>query len=731
MLTIPKQLNKCRFILTGENKRPTETGWTTTANYDYDEITKKDLTTYGVLCGHNKLIVIDVDNLEVQNKLITIEELRNTFTTKTANKKLYHFYFYTDQEEPTTYRIDNIRDERIIDVQGKGAMVIGPGSNINNIGTYEVVNPAEIQTINYEYLKNILINIEPNIKIRERQSTKSKLVFPEHDEICEAIKEKLSIKDLLPRLGIKTNNYQNTNCPLGHTSEGGQCFSFTKHVWHCFHCEQSGNIFQLYMKTKKVKFLEARQALAEIAGVQQSFKEQVKELIRDPKTRNEGIEKMAREFKKTYHVYTIRHDSSPEMFIYKGGVYKPNGESYIHEYVRNIITTMYTNAIADKVIEKVIVDTYIDETTFYEDTPLNLIPFNNTILDLHTMKTHDYDPSLRFMNKHPVTYDPIKTDYDDCKIIRFIKEIVKGDNDVCTLQELCGYIFWRDNKFEKSIMLLGNGRNGKSKFIDVLKNMIGHENVVNISLSEIENNNFAMSNFHKKHANFSPDLSKDVLESTGKFKSLIGRDTITADRKHKSSIHFKNFAKFVFATNQLPYTTDHSDGFFDRWLIIDFPYKFEDNPVGPLQKKKDPNIIDKILNPTELTTFLNWSLEGLKRLFDRGEFTISDTTNDIKAKWFRKSSSITGFFAEHVERTGLRNDFVTISDFDFAYSDYCMTHVLDQDTNKVKNERLKQLGASPGTKHNQRGYFGIKLLGKYKEAEKDDFLEEEIINGSE
>ena len=712
-IKIPEQLNESRFILTNQDKRPIEKEWTTTNNYDKDEIENKNTQTYGVLCGHKGLVVVDIDNKDIQDKLLPLEEFRNTFTVRTANKKLYHFYFETDQEEPTTYRIDNIRDERIIDVQGRGTMVIGPGSNINNIGTYDIVNNQPIRRISYEYLKNILINIEKNLKIKDITKRTSKIIFPEHDEICEAIKEKLSIKDLLPKLGIKTNGYNNTHCPLGHGSEGGQCFSFTNHVWNCFHCGESGNIFQLFMKAKKVKFMEARQELAKLAGVEQSFKKQVQELIMDPKSRNIGVERLASEFKKIYHVYTIRHDSSPEMFIYKDGVYNPNGQSYVHEYVRNIITVLYKESIADAVIEKLMVDTYINEADFYDDTPLNLIPFKNTILDLHTMSMMNYDSSIRFMNKHPVVYDPLKNDFENCKIVEFIRQIVSGENDVATLQELCGYVFWRENKYEKSVMLLGSGRNGKSKFIDVLKHLVGHENIVNISLSEIENNNFALSNFHKKHANFSPDLSKEVLENTGKFKSLIGRDTLTADRKHKSSIHFRNFAKFVFATNNLPYTTDHSDGFFDRWLIIDFPYKFVDNPIKPNEKLKDVNIVDKILTPNELTTFLNWALIGLKRLFDRGEFTISDTTSSIRNKWFRESSSITGFFSECVERTGLRSDFVSSADFDFAYSDYCMRHGLEQDNRKVKTERLKQLGASYGTKYNKRGYFGIKLIGDY------------------
>jgi P4 family phage/plasmid primase-like protien len=711
-MIIPKQLSKQRFIHVGSNKRPLEKGWPDDKNYSYEEFKPNNI--YGVLCGYNKLVVVDVDKKYIQDKLILLEEFRNTFIVKSANKKLYHFYFYVDIENPKGFRLDNSRKERIMDLQGIRTQVLGPGSKIDNIGLYEIVNNNEILYINYEYLKNILLNIEDNINISSEsgiKKTKSEIVFPEFDETCAAIKSKLTIHDILPHLGITPNdNKTPCECPLAHESENKQCFSYTDQVFHCFHCGQSGNLFQLWMKSKKIKFMEARHELAKIAGIEQSFKQRIKDLMIDPKHRGTAIELLSREFKKLYHVYTIRHDIKPEMFIYKDGIYKPNGESYIYEYVRNIIDVLYQDSYANKVIEKIRVDTYIDEDIFYQETPLNLIPFNNCILDLEINECLDYDPKLRFMNKHPVNYDPIQKPE---LILKFLKDITKGEKDLKTLQEISGYCLWRENKFEKSIMLLGNGRNGKSKFIELLKEMLGYQNVVNISLSDIEKNNFALSNLHNKHANFSPDLSKEVLENTGNFKSLIGRDTITADRKHKSAIHFKNYSKFIFATNNLPYTMDQSDGFFDRWVIIDFPFKFVDVPTKTYEKLKDANIIDKITTPKEMSGFVNWALEGLHRLFKRGDFTISDTTDDIKNKWLRESSSITGFWQECIEYTSNRKDNISLSDFETAYSNYCMKHKLEQDNRNVKNSRLNQLGAAKVKSGGKWIYRNIKFKGNY------------------
>ena len=146
-------------------------------------------------------------------------------------------------------------------------------------------------------------------------------------------------------------------------------------------------------------------------------------------------------------------------------------------------------------------------------------------------------------------------------------------------------------------MFLGSGRNGKSKMIELYERLLGIENVTEISLSAIENDNFAMTNLYNKYANFSADISREALENTGNFKSLIGRDTISANRKFKSNIEFKNFAKMIFAANNIPETKDLSDGFFDRWVIVDFPFKFVEEPTEPHHKLKDLNIIEKITTP--------------------------------------------------------------------------------------------------------------------------------------
>lgn len=683
-MQIPQQLNSQRFLKTKE-KVPVEQQWTTVNNYPIESFHTPN-KSYGVLTGTLGLVVVDCDKEYIQTKFLEqYDEFRNTFTVKTASKKLNHFYFRcTDTTDPKSFSIDNDRGERVVDVQGKGKMVIGPNSQLESGNVYEVINDSDIREITYTHLKNLIINIDNNLSILEKDNQPSKPVFFDFDDVCVRVKEKITVKDVLMHFGVDTTSTP-CMCPLGHTSEGGKCFSFNKDVWNCFHCHQSGNIFQLYQKMAKCTFVEAKNRLAIKAGISQEKTAQILQYYADSETKHLASEMLADEFVKTYNAYTIRNDDIVEIYIYNEGIYIPNGKSYIREYVRSIIGNYYKESFVKTVIDKIAVDTYIEQNRFFVDEPCNLIPVANGILDIDTGELIDYTPKLKFFTKLPVVYDPIiKAE----KTEQFVKDITNNQEDFLTIQEIAGYLLYRENKFEKAIMLLGSGRNGKSKMIELLEKMIGKENSVNISLKMLEQDSFAICSFKDKYANFSPDLSKEALTDTGNFKSLVGRDMITANRKFLTRIMFKSYAKMIFATNDLPITKDISDGFWDRWVMIDFPFKFEDPPTEPHHKLKDPEIIAKITTPKEMSGFLNWSLEGLARLLKNKKFTKDMKTSEIKMKWITASSTFARFWFDEIDMTGNINDQVRLDDLYNAYEEFCTRHGIEKESTQNRRHAM-------------------------------------------
>ena len=56
---------------------------------------------------------------------------------------------------------------------------------------------------------------------------------------------------------------------------------------------------------------------------------------------------------------------------------------------------------------------------------------------------------------------------------------------------------------------------------------------------------------------------------------------------------------------------------------------FEFNKVFT-EENADPNIIEKLTTEDELSGLLNWSLEGLNRLIERGHFLQTKTTEEMR-----------------------------------------------------------------------------------------------------
>ncbi len=61
---------------------------------------------------------------------------------------------------------------------------------------------------------------------------------------------------------------------------------------------------------------------------------------------------------------------------------------------------------------------------------------------------------------------------------KFINEVLEGDQErIGTIQEFLGYSLMPDTSLEKMLLLKGDGANGKSVTLEIMRTVIGHDNV--------------------------------------------------------------------------------------------------------------------------------------------------------------------------------------------------------------------------------------------------------------
>jgi len=316
-------------------------------------------------------------------------------------------------------------------------------------------------------------------------------------------------------------------------------------------------------------------------------------------------------------------------------------EKDLIEVLSNQADTKPSSTLLDQVIRIIGAKNWTTEKQLQEP-PLNLINLRNGILDIETGQLYPHNPQLWFTSVIDVEYDPNAK----CpNFLKFLGEVLPPEAHP-TIQELFGYTLYRSSYARRAFMFVGQGNNGKSLLLDILTRWIGEANVSNKSLQDLEYNRFSVARLLGKHLNISADLPQTPLGKSEVFRALTGGDFLEAERKHRDSFSFQPYCKLVFSTNKLPPVRDDEvDAFFKRWIIVEFPYQFEDDPA------KRKQILDSCTTEEEKSGILNWALEGLRRLLQTGKFTADEGDSaKIRDRWMRETNPAYDFLTTHVER---------------------------------------------------------------------------------
>lgn len=336
------------------------------------------------------------------------------------------------------------------------------------------------------------------------------------------------------------------------------------------------------------------------------------------KTTGEIINETAQNLMAKYVFRTM--EDTKEIYYYKDGIFLPNGEVLIEKELEKTDEEIMTGHV-NEVINKVKRQTYVRRTEFDKD--LRIVNVRNGLLDIETGELSPHTAEYPSLVQLPITYDPKA----ECPMIQKFLEEVLAPEDVPTAIQVFGYTLDKTTKYQKAILLIGRGANGKSVLLVVLEKLLGKNNVSHASLQEICHDRFAVADLFGKLANIHADLSDEKLNFAGTFKQLVSGEGLRAQRKHQHGFDFDNMAKLVFSANKIPESNDDSYAYSRRWIILPFLKTFEGHNA-------DPTLVDKLTTDDELSGLLNLALKGLRQLRSNGGFTQQEKTiQEIKEQF--------------------------------------------------------------------------------------------------
>jgi putative DNA primase/helicase len=241
----------------------------------------------------------------------------------------------------------------------------------------------------------------------------------------------------------------------------------------------------------------------------------------------------------------------------------------------------------------------------------------------------------------PVPYEPAAR----CPLfLDFLAQVFAGDKDgsdkALVIMEMIGYSLLTSCRFEKFILLIGGGANGKTVTLKIVECLIGSAMVCAVQPSQLDNK-FQRAHLAGKLVNIVTEIAEGAEIADAQLKAIVSGELTTAEHKHRPPFDFHPFATCWFATNHMPHSRDFSEAMFRRAIVVTFNNRFEGANC-------DPNLIDKL--KTELPGILTLALGAIRGVILRGAFTEVASSTAAKREWQLNCDQAAQYFEERLNK---------------------------------------------------------------------------------
>lgn len=369
----------------------------------------------------------------------------------------------------------------------------------------------------------------------------------------------------------------------------------------------------------------------------------------------------------------IHFDKSGNFWIWMEDHYERIDETDVLNMLRQIIDERHILGRAKPAIMDAIKMTGRMRTV--KHVPKTWIHIQGAIIDVVTGER--INPSPDYFLVSPIPHK-LGLSRETPTIDRLFTEWVGAENKKL-LYEICAYCLLDDYPIHRLFLLFGRGRNGKGQFKEIVVRFVGYENTTSTSIEGLIRSRFESAKLYKRKVATIGETNFTVLEDTAIIKMLTGGDVIPGEYKNKMPFEFYNTAKLLINTNSLPPTTDKTDAFYSRVIIVQFPNQFQ----------KGIDIVDTI--PTEeYDNLLLKCTDILKSLLERGEFTNEGTIQDKAQAYEAVSNPLNEFICDKCCKDV--NGVIPVWTFVKIFSEYLGSRGLRQLSDKDIRKQLETNG---------------------------------------
>lgn len=500
----------------------------------------------------------------------------------------------------------------------------------------------------------------------------------------------ISLSSVVGTMGLKKrgSEYQGVNPWHGSDTGMNFCYNPSKNVWHCFRCDCGGSV---------AKAIALNQGI--INSCDESLtKEQFIEVLKVAK------EKYGLKDKKPEQIFTSKGQTDyyierKPIFYDKSGMFWVWCDKEKRWIISDDVDVL--NVIEEELEEDVITQKNRTEIlNTLKQRGRKLIPksvkptwiqFKDKIVDVKTGE--EFDATPKYFVTNPIPWKMNDNKYEDTPVMDKIFEQWVGKKYVKTLYEIIAYSLIPDYPINRLFCFVGEGMNGKSKFLELLTNFVGEDNCTSTELDTLLTSRFEVTRLHKKLICQMGETNFNEMSKTSILKKLTGGDMIGFEYKNKNPFHDKNYAKIIISTNNLPTTIDKTLGFYRHWMIIDFPNRFTE--------EKD---ILKDIPDKEYECLARKSISLLADLLKKRGFHNEGSVEERMERYESKADFLQKFVNDFTMESS--DGYITKSDFQRKFIDWCKENRHRQMSDRSIGMAMKKRGMEDGKKHLDWVYDG-------------------------
>jgi putative DNA primase/helicase len=279
------------------------------------------------------------------------------------------------------------------------------------------------------------------------------------------------------------------------------------------------------------------------------------------------------------YVNAKKDEISHKLYFYNDRLKRyDSNEEYLKGIITKLVPTLKDNQ-KNEVIKHMESKLSLSSVRFNQE-PYQ-INFKNGVLDLLDMKLYPHSPDFYDTIQLNVSY--VKHDSHPVAD-KFFKDATQGNKETQQLlYEAIGYSFLKTANLEKIFMLTGAGRNGKSTFLNIVRNLVGLENATSIDFKEM-NKDFGTGGLANKLVSVAGDISNQRIDDSDMIKKLASGDLLRINEKYEKKYDIVPFTTFFLSANKLPQTPDTTYAFYRRFCII--PFNADLSAVSKVQGAK-------------------------------------------------------------------------------------------------------------------------------------------------